>query len=252
MTKKKESSSCSHYSSRAGRVPEARVAKSSLYGVAGSDRPRLNLLIPKLPSSSVSNTHEFKFKSGAGTGNNVATAHATSGGSRQSQSLRAGRLHYGDVGGTKIPPKDVIVILSDDKSSDATNAAFLVKHKAARPDHGCQHDPRPFAEPCETMSKDDISKCLLHDERDKATSRQERETQQKSDGSYRSASYDHHSNGDQTSSSAYRHLPVPDETGEPTKNDLVRLLYIQEQQASPSVVPDHQSISEPKLADAQY
>ncbi|KAK4233784.1 hypothetical protein C8A03DRAFT_38487 [Achaetomium macrosporum] len=317
------------------------------FAVAGSDRPRLNLLIPKLPSSSVSNTHEFKFKSGAGTGNNVATAHATSGGSRQSQSLRAGRLHCGDVGGTKIPPKDVIVISSDDESSDgeiyddesydaksyndepsdnessddessheqqksgpgcplapssisptapstklsqlangasaacqpgqastpnhttrnntapATNAASLVKHEAARPDHGCQRDPRPFAEPCETTSKDDISKCLSHDERDKchfrhdvqdphrAASRQERETRQKSDGSYRSASHDHHGDGDQTSSSAHRHLPVPDETGEPTKNDPVRLLYVQERRASPSVVPDHQSISEPKPADAE-
>ncbi|KAK3305281.1 uncharacterized protein B0T15DRAFT_555290 [Chaetomium strumarium] len=230
---KKESSSCSHHSGRAGRVPEA--------GVAGSDRPRLNLLIPKLPSLSVSNTHEFKFKSGAGIGNNIATAYATSGGSRQSQSLRAGQLHCGDVGGTKIPPKDVIVISSNDESSDATNAASLVKHKAVRPDHGCQRDPRPFAEPCETTSKDDISKYLLYDERDKAASRQERETRQKSDGSYRSASHNHHGDGDQTSSSAHRHLPVPDETGEPTKNDPV----------SPSVVPDHQSISEPKPADAK-
>ncbi|KAK4034067.1 hypothetical protein C8A01DRAFT_39447 [Parachaetomium inaequale] len=62
---------------------------------------------------------QLKSKSSTGTGTNVATAHATSGGSRLSQPLRAGRLHCGDVGGTKMPPKDVIVISSDDESSDS-------------------------------------------------------------------------------------------------------------------------------------
>jgi hypothetical protein len=212
--------------------------------------------------------------------------------------LRAGRLPGGGVGGIKVPPDDVILISSDDESSDgetydyesyddesyddessddessdeqqksgtgcppATDAASLVEHKAARPDHGCQRDPRPFAEPCGTTSNDDNSKCLSHNERDKrhfghdvqdpsrAAFSQE-EARQKSDGRYRSASHDHHGDGDQTSGSARRHPPVPDETGERTENDPVRLLQVQERRASPSVLPDHQSIGEPKPADVE-
>ena len=147
-------------------------------------------------------------------------------------------------------------------TAPATDAASLVEHKAARPDHGCQRDPRLFTELCGTTSNADDSKCLSHDERDtrrfrhhvqdlRSAACSQEETRQKSDGSYRSASHDHHGDGDQTSGSAHRHLPVPDETGETTKNDPVRLLHIQERRASPSVVPDHQSISEPKPADAE-
>ncbi|KAK4096509.1 hypothetical protein N658DRAFT_400448, partial [Parathielavia hyrcaniae] len=247
--KREETGSCSYHSGRAGRVPEVLISPAA----ASPKRPRLNLLIPKLPSSSVSRT-PLRSPSPpyiAGTGNNVATAHATSGGSRLPQPLRAGRLHCGDVGGTKMPPKDVIVISSDDESSDTTDAASIVEHKTARLDHGCQRNPRLFAKLCETTSNDDDSKCLSHDERDKRRFRHHEETRQKSNGRYRSASHDHHGDGDQTSGSARHHPPVPDETGEPTKNDSVRLLHVQERRASPSVVPDHQSISEPKLADAE-
>ncbi|KAL2166695.1 hypothetical protein VTG60DRAFT_2302 [Thermothelomyces hinnuleus] len=62
----------------------------------------------------------LKSKSSASIGNNATAAHATSSGSRTPEPLRAGRLHYGDVGGTKMPPKDVIVISSssDDESDD--------------------------------------------------------------------------------------------------------------------------------------
>ncbi|KAL2137816.1 hypothetical protein VTI28DRAFT_8179 [Corynascus sepedonium] len=283
--------------------------------------------------------HKFKSKSSAGTGHNVATANATSGGSRLPQPLHAGRLDCGDVsGGTKMPPNNVIEIENDNESSDdetyddesyddessddessdeqqksgsgcppaplsisrtapstklsplangvsaacqpgqatapnhttsnhtapETDAASLVEHKAARPcpDHGCQRNPRPFAEPCGATSNNNDSKYLSHDERDKrhlrhdvqdprrAASSQE-ETQQNSDGRYRSASHNHHSDGDQTSGLARRHPPVPGETGEPTENDRIRPLQVQERRASPSVLPDHQSISEPMLADAE-
>lgn len=46
------------------------------------------------------------------------------------------------------------------------------------------------------------------------------------------------------------HPLIQDETGEPTENDPVRLPQSQERRASPSVLPDRQSISEPKLEDA--
>jgi hypothetical protein len=38
------------------------------FAAAGSERPHATLLVQKLPSSSVSKTHECKRKSGAGTG----------------------------------------------------------------------------------------------------------------------------------------------------------------------------------------
>ncbi|KAL2166220.1 hypothetical protein VTG60DRAFT_3108 [Thermothelomyces hinnuleus] len=66
----------------------------------------------------VRNWNRLNSKSGAGTGNNVATTHATSGGSRTQEPLRADPLHCGDVGGTKVLPKDIIVISSDDESND--------------------------------------------------------------------------------------------------------------------------------------
>lgn len=147
-------------------------------------------------------------------------------------------------------------------TAPATNAASLVKRQASRPEHGCQRNPRPFAEPCGTTSNDDNSKCLSHDERDKrhlrhhvqgphtaASSRED--VLQKLDGRYRSASHDHHGGGDRTGGSARRHPPVPDETGEPTEKDPVRLPQVQERRASPSVLPDHQSISGPNPKDAE-
>lgn len=133
-------------------------------------------------------------------------------------------------------------------AAPATDAASIVEHKAARPDHGSQRDPRPFAEPCGTMSNDNNLECLSHDERDKfrpphdiwephrAAPSQAVGTRQELDGRYRSASDDGHGGGGQTSGSAYRHPPVPDETGK---------------RASP-VVLDHQHIREPKPADAEY
>jgi hypothetical protein len=138
-----------------------------------------------------------------------------------------------------------------------TDVTFL-EHKAARE---CQRDPRLFTELCGTASNADDSKCLSQDERDTRRFRHyvqdprraayNQETRQKSDGSYGSASHDHRGDGDQRSGSAHRHLPVSEETGEPTKNDPVRLLHFQERRASPLVVPDHQSTSEPKPADAE-
>ncbi|KAK4243401.1 hypothetical protein C7999DRAFT_36272 [Corynascus novoguineensis] len=65
-----------------------------------------------------SNWRRLRSKNNAGTEDNVAAAHAASSGSRTPEPLRAGRLHCGDVGGTKMPPKDVIVISSDDESYD--------------------------------------------------------------------------------------------------------------------------------------
>lgn len=66
-----------------------------------------------------------------------------------------------------------------------------------------------------------------------------------SDGRYHSASHNHHGDGDQTSGLAHRHPPGPGETGEPTKDDGIGPLQAQERRGSPSVLPDHQSISEP-------
>ncbi|KAL2014952.1 hypothetical protein VTK56DRAFT_6729 [Thermocarpiscus australiensis] len=143
----------------------------------------------------------------------------------------------------------------------ATDAASLIEHKTARPAYKYQRNPRPFVEPCKTTLNNDNSKCLPYNKGDKhhfrhdvqdprrAASSQE-QTQQKSDSRYRSTSHNHHGNRDQTSSSARRHPPVPDQTGESTRDDPVRLLQIQERQASLSVLPDHQSISKPKPADA--
>lgn len=125
------------------------------------------------------------------------------------------------------------------------DAASLVKHEAARPDDGCQRDPRPFAEP-----NNDHSKCFSHDDPRRAASSQD-ETGRKSDGRYRSASHDHHGDGHQRSGSACHPSPVPDQTGEPTEDDPVRLRRVREHHASPSVIPDHQSISEPKPSDAR-
>ncbi|KAL2259865.1 hypothetical protein VTK26DRAFT_6315 [Humicola hyalothermophila] len=340
-------------SSSISKTPLQSPSLPSLYNVGGAQRsdtkmPQNGLIeISSDNKSDESNKlslgswHKFKSESGAGTENNVATAHTTRGGSRLPRPQHTGRPHRGDVGGTKMPPKDVIEISSDDEPSDgethddesyddesyddessddessdeqqkgspgcppapssisrtapstklsrlanaasaacqpgqasapshtthsntapATDAASLVEHKAARPDHGCQRDPRPFAEPCGTTSNDN-SKCLSHDERDKrhfrhdvqephtAASKEGEETRRESDGRYRSASHDHHRGGDQTSGSARRHPPVPDKTGKPSKDDPVRLLQVQERRASPSVLPHHQSISEPTPANAE-
>jgi hypothetical protein len=89
------------------------------------------------------------------------------------------------------------------------------------------------------MPIDHNSKCLSH-ERDKRHFRHhvqdprssQEETRQKSDGRYRSASHDHLGDGDQTSGSARRHPPVPDEARERTENDPVATSHVQESRAS--------------------
>ncbi|KAK3304922.1 uncharacterized protein B0T15DRAFT_398837, partial [Chaetomium strumarium] len=249
-TTRKEPGSCSYHIGRAGRVPEVGRAQHDLIpsAAASPEHPRDNLPILKLPSSSC--WHKIKLKSGTGiAGNNVATAHATSGGSRLPQPLRAGRLHCGNVGGTKVPPENVIVISDDeasddeasddeasddessnDESSDRQQSDKQQKRQASIPDYTIRNSDAPAT--------------------DVASSREEG-ARQRSDGRNRSVSHDHYGGGDRTGGSARRHSPVPDETGEPTENDPVRLPQVQEHRASLSVLPDRQSISKPKPEDAK-
>ncbi|KAK4096887.1 hypothetical protein N658DRAFT_562147 [Parathielavia hyrcaniae] len=85
--------------------------------------------------------------------NNVATSHGTSSNNRALQSLRASRLHCADGSGdTKMPPKDVIEISSDDGSdsddesdSGDESGKQMIRPNDKPPKHPVRRLPRGLA-----------------------------------------------------------------------------------------------------------
>ncbi|KAL2263072.1 hypothetical protein VTK26DRAFT_8297 [Humicola hyalothermophila] len=175
-------------------------------------------------------------------------------------------------GSTRIPANDVIEISSDEESDDDTLGSPRCKAVCAgdscRWGLGCPRHPnlstkiyrkqwlakelraKADSPPCRPYTLPGGSFNTAQSPRSAASSLGV-ETQQWSDSCRPSPPNDRRHNNDHTSDPEHRHPSVPDDRGEQDEDGPVVPPQVQESRASTPLLPDNESISDLKLADAE-